>query len=250
MQSKDILSKTGSLSATVAALVAVQAQGASGAQTQLLSQAGQAAAQSSRKKSVAQLLLLAPSGPDFHTVDHSSHSSHSSGAYVRGSGGGGDSSPIYTLPSVPSYVPPPPPVQRQPQTQLTVPRLPTPKRSTARKRKGSKRGTTRYVEPAPYVPIEGTPLSHPLEEFSGEDVAALSDWQLKILKNFYYARHGYSFPGTKPITVKVRRFFQSQKWYKPNTSSMSVASSRMSAQEKSNVSLIVQIERQRLAGGA
>jgi hypothetical protein len=42
------------------------------------------------------------------------------------------------------------------------------------------------------------------------DVAGKSTWELKIMKNEIYARHGYIFK-----TPELRSYFESQPWYKP-----------------------------------
>ena len=43
-----------------------------------------------------------------------------------------------------------------------------------------------------------------------DDVAGKSAWELKIMKNEIYARHGYIFK-----TPELRSYFESQSWYKP-----------------------------------
>jgi hypothetical protein len=43
-----------------------------------------------------------------------------------------------------------------------------------------------------------------------DDVAGKSSWELKIMKNEIYARHGYIFK-----TPELKSYFGSQPWYRP-----------------------------------
>jgi hypothetical protein len=45
---------------------------------------------------------------------------------------------------------------------------------------------------------------------TSNDVAGKSPWELKVMKNEIYARHGYIFK-----TPELRSYFESQPWYRP-----------------------------------
>jgi hypothetical protein len=45
---------------------------------------------------------------------------------------------------------------------------------------------------------------------SPDDVMGKSPWELKIMKNEIYARHGYIFK-----TPELKSYFESQAWYRP-----------------------------------
>jgi len=73
---------------------------------------------------------------------------------------------------------------------------PTPERTPQRE-------GTNVVIPGKY-PAASTRL------LNSGDVAGKSSWELKIMKNEIYARHGYIFK-----TPELRSYFESQSWYKP-----------------------------------
>jgi hypothetical protein len=73
---------------------------------------------------------------------------------------------------------------------------PTPERTPARENKNG-------AVPGKYPEGSTRLLSH-------DDVAGKSSWELKIMKNEIYARHGYIFK-----TPELKSYFESQHWYKP-----------------------------------
>jgi hypothetical protein len=63
-----------------------------------------------------------------------------------------------------------------------------------------------------------------------EDVAGKSSWELKIMKNEIYARHGYIFKN-----AELKSYFESQRWYRPMYDDVS---DMISAVEKENAAFI------------
>lgn len=64
------------------------------------------------------------------------------------------------------------------------------------------------------------------------DVAGLTAWELKIMRNEIYARHGYIFK-----TAEMKDYFRRQPWYSPVSSSV-----RLSKTEEYNVAFIKRYE--------
>ena len=69
-----------------------------------------------------------------------------------------------------------------------------------------------------------------------EDLAGLSDEELKLMRNEIYARHGYTFKSSD-----VRSYFMSQPWYKPRLNS-SNAVKELSDVERYNIDFIGKYE--------
>jgi len=68
----------------------------------------------------------------------------------------------------------------------------------------------------------------------GEDLAGKSDWELILMRNEPYARHGYRFHNTK-----IRAYFMQQEWYKPFTGDMDTVTRQLSDTEKQNIQFII-----------
>jgi len=83
------------------------------------------------------------------------------------------------------------------------------------------------------------------DPLTGADLAGKSDEELSLLRNSYYARHGYAFPGNGPHATKIRHYFLAQPWYNPDTDDDAVAASRMTAVERIDIALIRKIETER-----
>jgi len=66
------------------------------------------------------------------------------------------------------------------------------------------------------------------------DVEGLTPWDLKIMRNEIFARHGYIFK-----TKEMIDYFSQQRWYRPLYSDVS---SLLSATEKKNIDFIKQYE--------
>jgi hypothetical protein len=69
---------------------------------------------------------------------------------------------------------------------------------------------------------------------NAEDVLKLSKYELKIMRNEIFARHGYIFK-----TEEMKQYFQNQLWYKPRYSDVNDFLSKI---EKVNISLIKDYE--------
>ncbi|MBK8300440.1 MAG: YARHG domain-containing protein [Chitinophagaceae bacterium] len=68
-----------------------------------------------------------------------------------------------------------------------------------------------------------------------EDVMNLSQYNLRIMRNEIYARHGYIFQNTE-----MKNYFSTQAWYSPLYNDVN---SMLSAIEKSNIELIKRYEK-------
>jgi hypothetical protein len=95
-----------------------------------------------------------------------------------------------------------------------------------------------YVTPAPTRPetrvIERPSSPSPsVERLSESDLYGKSRWELDVMRNVPYARHGYRFKRSD-----LRGYFSGFSWYDPDTSSMSVVERRLSSTERRNVQLI------------
>jgi hypothetical protein len=66
------------------------------------------------------------------------------------------------------------------------------------------------------------------------DVDGLTPWDLKVMRNEIFARHGYIFK-----TKEMSDYFGQQRWYKPLYSDVS---SLLSVIEKKNIDFIKQYE--------
>ena len=73
------------------------------------------------------------------------------------------------------------------------------------------------------------------ERISAGDLQGYTAWQLKIMRNEIYARHGYIFD-----TQDMKNYFERQGWYRPVSRKV-----KLSAIEQANVNTIQQVERSR-----
>jgi hypothetical protein len=69
---------------------------------------------------------------------------------------------------------------------------------------------------------------------TSEDLAGKSLWELKIMRNEIFARHGYKFK-----TEEMSKYFNKQKWYKPKYDNVT---SKLTKIENANIKLIRQYE--------
>ncbi|MBZ0201420.1 MAG: YARHG domain-containing protein [Ignavibacteria bacterium] len=69
---------------------------------------------------------------------------------------------------------------------------------------------------------------------TSDDVSNLDAWELKIMRNEIYARHGYIFK-----TEEMKSYFGSQKWYSPRYENVD---DRLTDVEKKNIALIKRYE--------
>ena len=67
-----------------------------------------------------------------------------------------------------------------------------------------------------------------------EDVENLNGWELKIMRNEIYARHGYIFR-----TEEMKEYFKSQRWYEPKYENVDDMLTKV---EKQNIKLIKRYE--------
>jgi hypothetical protein len=66
------------------------------------------------------------------------------------------------------------------------------------------------------------------------DLSGLSKYELKIMRNEIFARHGFIF-----LTTEMKSYFQTQSWYKPRYNDVS---SMLSSVEQKNIALIQRYE--------
>jgi len=69
---------------------------------------------------------------------------------------------------------------------------------------------------------------------TSEDLAGKSLWELKIMRNEIFARHGYKFK-----TEEMREYFNKQKWYEPKYADVK---SKLTEIENANIKMIKQYE--------
>jgi YARHG domain len=84
---------------------------------------------------------------------------------------------------------------------------------------------------------EGVPGNYPeasTRNLDGSELAAKSCYELKIMRNEIYARHGYIFK-----TADMRAYFSRQNWYRPLAADVS---GQLSGVERRNTQLIQQYE--------
>ena len=92
-----------------------------------------------------------------------------------------------------------------------------------------------YVPPTPETRVVERPSRPPysVERLSESDLYGKTRWELDVMRNVPYARHGYRFKRSD-----LRGYFGGVSWYDPDTSSMSVVERRLSSAERNNVRLI------------
>lgn len=73
---------------------------------------------------------------------------------------------------------------------------------------------------------------------TSSDLRGKSVWQLTVLRNTPYARHGYKFH-----VQALRDYFSQQNWYHPTTSEMTVVEKRLNATERRNCQMILQYQK-------
>lgn len=69
---------------------------------------------------------------------------------------------------------------------------------------------------------------------TSDDVSNLDAWELKIMRNEIYARHGYIFK-----TPEMKDYFSSQRWYSPRYENVD---DQLTDVEKKNIALIKRYE--------
>lgn len=100
--------------------------------------------------------------------------------------------------------------------------------------------TTPRPQPTPVAPVpaqQGVPGNYPeasARNLSEGELATKSCYELKIMRNEIYARHGYIFK-----TADMRAYFSRQSWYRPQASDVA---GRLSGVERRNTQLIQQYE--------
>ncbi|MEE8826321.1 MAG: YARHG domain-containing protein [Eubacteriales bacterium] len=71
------------------------------------------------------------------------------------------------------------------------------------------------------------------------DLSGLSEYEVKLVRNGLYARHGYIF--SKDPSVKA--YFESKSWYQGTTDNMDAVAAEFNSYENANLQTIVQYER-------
>jgi hypothetical protein len=87
------------------------------------------------------------------------------------------------------------------------------------------------------VQLNGLDVAIQSRLLSPSDLIGLDDWQLTILRNTVYARHGYRF-----VRRDLQSYFSAQSWYSPRESSQDIVHRQFNRYEQSNVELISQIQ--------
>lgn len=90
------------------------------------------------------------------------------------------------------------------------------------------------TQPNFYARGKGTYPQASERRLSYEDIEGLSAWDLKIMRNEIFARHGYIFKTSDMID-----YFRYETWYRPMYSDVSA---RLSAIERANVNYIKSFE--------
>jgi len=79
------------------------------------------------------------------------------------------------------------------------------------------------------------PADQPLTEAS---LVGKSEWELRLLRNVPYARHGYRFHD-----ARLRAYFTQQSWYRPQLDNVEAVNRRFSANERHNAEMILAFEK-------
>lgn len=98
--------------------------------------------------------------------------------------------------------------------------------------KTSERAATRQPPPAITAPTE-IAVNVSSGRLTDANLAGKSAWELTLMRNTIYARHGYRFHRTD-----LSSYFSRQSWYQPDTNDQNVVQGRMSAIERYNTDLI------------
>ena len=100
--------------------------------------------------------------------------------------------------------------------------------------------------PAPIVDeaLVCLPSSRRLKE---AELGRRSDWELTLMRNEPYARHGYRF-GKGEENSPIYAYFARQPWYRPDTSSLDRCWERLSQVEKTNAFLLLRYQKQKRYG--
>ncbi len=79
---------------------------------------------------------------------------------------------------------------------------------------------------------------------SEAELAPRSDWELTLMRNEPYARHGYQF-GQGQRAAPIYAYFARQSWYRPDTRDLDVCWERLSKVEKANAFLLLHCQNKR-----
>ncbi|MCW3053371.1 MAG: serine/threonine protein kinase, partial [Chthonomonadales bacterium] len=74
--------------------------------------------------------------------------------------------------------------------------------------------------------------------FTNADLVGKSPWELSLMRNGVYARHGYRFH-----TSSLAHYFAQQSWYHPTMGGMDRVSATMSAIERQNATFVLAHEK-------
>ena len=115
--------------------------------------------------------------------------------------------------------------------------------------------STRYLEPAytdiAVEPVRGYDSSYMLYDSDSYAYSSsffevgYSDWELCVIRNEIFARYGYTFNVSDPVSKKLQEHFNTKSWYIPDYSCHSGNAPRLSDIEKHNMNTILAIEKQR-----
>ena len=79
------------------------------------------------------------------------------------------------------------------------------------------------------------------------DLGGRSDWELTLMRDEPYARHGYRF-GQGEANSPIYAYFARQPWYRPDTSSLDRCWERLSPVEKANAFLLLRYQKRKRYG--
>ena len=100
------------------------------------------------------------------------------------------------------------------------------------------------VAPALAAPAESLVCLPSARRLSKTDLAAHSDWELTLMRNEPYARHGYRF-GQGQGGAAIYAYFARLPWYRPDTRDLDVCWERLSKVEQANAFLLLRYQKQR-----
>ena len=268
MNSKDLLLKTGSLSAAVMALLTTVPADASTHQTEMLNTAAQEANQIPATAGSRRQFILTPASQNLrdagvHLTGHSSHSSHSS--HVSGASSGGytpdyptraDPTPAAPTPAAPSPAPsqdfvfPDPVLPSQDKTPAPSPAAPVPSVAAP---VAPKSPTPKVLPPDSVIPPVTAAVPTYVSKCPGVtehiltsvELAGCSDAHLRRLLQTIFAGYGYSFKGSDIISTRARKHYSSKPWYKPDTDSRAVILKRLSTAARANEGLLTRLLQER-----
>lgn len=94
------------------------------------------------------------------------------------------------------------------------------------------------------APAESLVCLPSARRLSEADLVRRSDWELTLMRNEPYARHGYRF-GQGQGGAAIYAYFARLPWYRPDTHDLDVCWERLSKGEQANAFLLLRYQKQR-----